>query len=332
VGLSINKACAELAFFWELQLSKSQADAMLNQLARSWESEFETLCELLACSAVVHTDETSWSINSVWAFLSEKARVLVFGCRKDADTLAQILSKDTFDGILVSDDAAVYQGFSHAQKYWAHLLRKAIRLTLLHSENEEYRSFLDGLLAVFHKAKGFAADRRLNDAGRETRVAKLFDVLSDVCVVRCGAGLLDTDAMDEPVDETDREFFNLVHELARLMCAGELFTFVLHPGADATNNEAERSLRGAAMDRRTGRTSKTIRGARRRTVLMSVRESLRLHLPAFHLGSVLDEVSRWSRNGESLFSTLLTTFGLDPPTESRLDNMVPLPKTPPAVS
>ena len=91
-----------------------------------------------------------------------------FGCRKDADTLAQILSKDTFDGILVSDDAAVYQGFSNAQKCWAHLLRKAIRLTLLHPENEEYRSFLDGLLSVFHKAKRFAADRRLSDAGRET--------------------------------------------------------------------------------------------------------------------------------------------------------------------
>jgi len=34
---------------------------------------------LLAVSAVVHADETSWSLNSVWAFLSEKARVLIFG-------------------------------------------------------------------------------------------------------------------------------------------------------------------------------------------------------------------------------------------------------------
>ena len=332
VGLSIDKACAELAFFWELQLSKSQADALLNQLARSWASEFETLCQLLACSAVVHTDETSWSINSVWAFLSEKARVLVFGCRKNADTLAQMLSKDTFDGILVSDDAAVYQGFSLAQKCWAHLLRKAIRLTLLHPENEEYRLFLDGLLAVFHKAKRFAADGRLGDAGRAERVTLLFDDLSDVCVVRCGAEVFATDALDKPADETDREFFNLVHEVARLMCAGELFTFVLHPEADATNNEAERSLRSSAMDRRTGRTSKMARGARRRTVLMSVMESLRLHLPEFHLASVLDEVSRWSRSGESLFSALLTEFGLDPPTESRLDNMVPLPQPTPAFS
>lgn len=31
-------------FFWKLPLSKSQADALLNQLSRAWESEFERLC------------------------------------------------------------------------------------------------------------------------------------------------------------------------------------------------------------------------------------------------------------------------------------------------
>jgi transposase len=96
VGLSMDKVCEQLKFFWELDLSKSQADALLNQLSREWETEFESLCMLLAVSAVVHADETSWSLNSVWAFLSEKARVLIFGCRKDANTLAQILPKESF--------------------------------------------------------------------------------------------------------------------------------------------------------------------------------------------------------------------------------------------
>jgi transposase len=147
VGLSMDKVCLQVKFFWNLDLAKSQADAILTQLSSRWEQEFETLCDLVACSAVVHADETSWSINSVWAFLSEQAPVLVFGCRKDADTLAEILPKDNFAGVLVSDDAAVYQGSSHAQKCWAHLLRKAIRLTLLYPDNDEYQSlsgWLDG--------------------------------------------------------------------------------------------------------------------------------------------------------------------------------------------
>ena len=108
---------------------------MLNQLSRHWESEFDTLCTLLANSAVVHADETRWSINSVWAFVSEKVRVLFFGVHKDADTLKRILDPETFAGIVVSDDAAVYANFTHSQKCWAHLLRKAIKLTLLEPDN-----------------------------------------------------------------------------------------------------------------------------------------------------------------------------------------------------
>ena len=48
-----------------MKLSKSRADALLHRLARQWEREFETLCTLLAHWAVVHADETGWSINSV---------------------------------------------------------------------------------------------------------------------------------------------------------------------------------------------------------------------------------------------------------------------------
>ena len=320
VGLSMDKVCGLLKFFWKLELSKSQADSLLSQLSRQWEHEFESLCQLLAVSAVVHADETSWSLNFVWAFLSEKARVLVFGCRKDGDTLAQVLSKDRFAGILASDDAAVYQGFTKAQKCWSHLIRKAVRFTLLQPENEEYRTFLEGLLAVFRKAKRAAADQRLKEAGRVARVAELFDDVCELCFARCG----DESHQPKPDDETDREYHNLVHEVSRLSCNEELFTFVLHPEVDATNNEAERSLRGAPQDRRTGRTRKNLRGAQRRTILMSVLESLKLHLAEFTLESVLSEVQTWWHHSESLFDRLVTECGLDPPAESRLNKLVPL--------
>jgi hypothetical protein len=112
LGLSFDKVCLTLQFLQNLRLSKTQADALLRQLSRHWQHEFEVLCTLLANSLVVHTDETSWSINSVWAFLSEKARLVLFGVHKDADTLEQILDPHTFAGLVVSDDAAVYANFS----------------------------------------------------------------------------------------------------------------------------------------------------------------------------------------------------------------------------
>ncbi len=76
LGLSLDKVCDQLKFLWELELPKSQADALLNQLSLEWETEFESLCMLLSVSEVVHADETWWSLNSVWALLSEMARVM----------------------------------------------------------------------------------------------------------------------------------------------------------------------------------------------------------------------------------------------------------------
>ena len=48
VELSMDKVCEKLKYFWELDLLKSQADALLNQLSCEWDTEFEVLCMLLA--------------------------------------------------------------------------------------------------------------------------------------------------------------------------------------------------------------------------------------------------------------------------------------------
>src|SRR5471030_2274419 len=107
IGLSFDKVCLTLQFLQNLPLGKTQADCLLKQLSRHWQQEFEVLCTLLANSLVVHTDETSWRINSVWAFLSEKARVILFGVHKDAATLEQFLNPQTFGGLVIRDRKSV---------------------------------------------------------------------------------------------------------------------------------------------------------------------------------------------------------------------------------
>jgi hypothetical protein len=76
----------------------------------------------------------------------------------------------------------------------------------------------------------------------------------------------------------ERDFTNLVNELGRLVMAEELFTFVLEPAVEATNNQSERNLRSPAQDRKAGRTNKTAKGAHRRSVIVSVLHSLRANL------------------------------------------------------
>jgi transposase len=329
VGLSFDKVCALLQFFQELRLRKAQVDALLHRLARHWQKEFDVLCTLLAQALVVHADETRWSLHSAWAFLSEKARLLVFGVHKDADTLQKILDPATFAGLVISDDAAIYANFTQAQKCWAHLLRKAIKLTLQDPSNPEYRVFTDGLLAIYRRACRVQGDGRLRAAGRARKVAALNDEVLELCAPVWVAEL-------PPLEEgAENDYRLLVNELMRLMLDEQLFTFVTTPPttqpnglsqpAAGTNNEAERTLRGVAQARVTGRTNKTLAGARRQTIVSSVLESLRLYLPHYTLTTVLTEVQRWCEVGRSCFETLLDKLNLTPPQQSVLDQLYASP-------
>ena len=259
VGLSFDKVCQLLFFFQNLKLTKGQANAVLYRLARHWERQFDVLCMLLANSLVVHADETSWSLRSVWAFLSEKVRVLLFGVHKDAATLEKLLDPATFAGIVISDHASVYANFSAVQKCWAHLLRKAIKLTLQDPHNEDYRNCTDRLLEIYGAACRVQGDQRLGDAGRARKVALLEDELFQLCAGKYFA--------DDVVAGLENDQRLLLSEVLRLLLQQELFTFVTaKPVAQpngtikavaGTNNEAERTLRAAAQARKTGRTNKS---------------------------------------------------------------------------
>jgi hypothetical protein len=305
LGLSLDKACQVLGFFQNLSLKKSQANALLNQLARVWEHEFDTLCMLLANSAVVYCDETGWSINSVWTFLTDTLTVMFYGVHKDGKTLAQILDKATFAGVLVSDDAAIYQGFSRAQKCWAHLLRKAIKLTLQAPEDTRYRELTDWLLSIYGTAKRVANDKRFSAVGRQRRVKELEEDLLVLCSVHSLAGS-ETEGVED-------DYRRLVNEIMRLLLAEELFVFVTTEGVDGDNNVSERELRDDAQRRDTGRTNKKPTGAKRQSIIASVLRSLGKQLSEFTLDSVLAEVQRWANRGRSCFTDQAKAAGLNRP-------------------
>lgn len=211
-----------------------------------------------------------------------------------------------------------------------HLLRKAIKLTLQEPANATYRTFADTLLAIYHEANRVQRDGRLGDAGRAKKVAALDDRILALCEAPWFADLPKQDGPDD-------DWRRLVNELMRLMLARELFTFVTAPPITpphgppqlvaGTNNEAERTLRSAALARKTGRTSKTDIGARRQTILVSVLESLRCQLPCFSITSVIAELRRWHATGTSCFRERLAARNLALPAGdlSLLDLILPVP-------
>ena len=333
VGLSFDKACLLMNFFQNLKLRKSQADALMKRLARRWEEEFDVLCMLLANSLVVHTDETGWSIHSVWAFLSEQVRVIFFGVPKDAKTLEQILDPATFGGILISDDAAVYANFTQSQKCWAHLLRKAIKLTLLEPTNAEYRRFADRLLEIYHASCRVQRDRRLSAAGRTEKVAMLEDEVFHLCVAMWAAEL-------PPGEGPEDDYRRLCNELM----PAEPGAATIHFRDGRPGTEAQRRNDGHLGNEQRIRTNAPLPGAspgygpyqqdvgcaRRQTVIVSVLESLRQYLSSFTLSSVIEEIGHWLEAGRSCFARLAAKLGLtggqphaDRP--SLLDRLLPVP-------
>jgi len=172
------------------------------------------------------------------------------------------------------------------------------------------------------------SDGRLSDAGRARKVSELDDEIADLCLP---AWVAELPKSEGPADD----YRLLVNELMRLMVDRQLFTFVTAAAVttpsgttlpvSGTNNEAERTLREPARARDTGRTNKTLRGARRRTVNVSVLESLRQQLSTFTLSTVIAEVGRWYETGESCFARLLKKCKLSPPLESPLDLLFPAP-------
>ena len=294
-GVSIDKACGILTFFTGLELSKSQADSLLSQLATDWQIEYDAIAELVAAAAILYIDETGWKVGKrscyTWIFSTLSTVLFKCGVGRGKAVLTDVLGEH-FDGIGVTDDYSAYQSqFTEHQLCWAHFLRKAIALSLRNPDNPQYKRFVESLFAIYYDAVRFSRDRRLS-AGRQAKVNKLQSRIRMICR-RYG------EEMEDAAPTDDAKFVRLQNELVDHI--EKLFVFVLHPEVEATNNRSERQARSEAMARKATRTSKTESGAKRRGIIMSVLASLSKRLEYFTLGSVLSEINRWFQTGQSVF-------------------------------
>ncbi len=294
-GVSIDKACGILAFFTGLELSKSQADSLLFQLAADWQVEYDAIAELVAAAAILYVDETGWKIGKrscyTWIFSTLTSVLFQCGVGRGKAVLTEVLGEE-FGGIGVTDDYNAYQSqFTEHQLCWAHFLRKAIAISLRNPGNRQYARFLKSLFAIYYEAVRASRDRRLS-AGRPAKVKKLQSRIRMICR-RYG------EELDDAAPADDGKFVRLQNELVDN--TEKLFVFVLHTEVEATNNRSERQARSEAMARKAARTSKTERGAKRRGVIMSVLASLSKRLDGFTLGNVLTEIDRWFETGRSVF-------------------------------
>jgi uncharacterized small protein (DUF1192 family) len=303
IGVSLDHACEVMRFFTKLELSKSQADSLLKQLATDWDKQYDTIAELIALQLIVYIDETGWKVGTkscyTWVFSTTMHVLFRCGVSRAKSEAAAVLG-DSFAGIGVTDDYAAYKSlFTQHQLCWAHLIRKAIKLALQYPDHPEYATFLDELCATYHQALRHQRDGRLS-VGRAEKAEQLLDRIRQLCT-RHGERIV---ADETPPHVAD--FIRLQNEL--LDNPDCLFVFVAHPTVEATNNRSERNARREAEVRKGARTSKTADGARRRGVILTVLASLATRFQRFTLDNLLSEVTRWWETGLSIFQQELAVL------------------------
>lgn len=302
-GLSLDHVCGVMRFFTGLELSKSQANELLNQLSRDWSAQYDTIAALLSHQLVLYIDETGWQVGKkhcyTWAFSTAMHVLFRCGVTRGKAEVEAVLGGQ-FMGIGVTDDYGAYRSlFYEHQLCWAHLLRKAIKLRLQHPEKTEYALFLDELYDIYQQAVRWQQDQRLS-VGRAEKVVVLQDRICQLCA------LADTDINTETMPIDEQTFIRLQNELIRGLDA--LFVFVVHPEVEATNNRSERNVRHEAMVRKGGRTSKRASGALRRAIIISVLATLNTRFEAFTLNHLLDEINQWAQDGVSRFQQELAAI------------------------
>ena len=102
IGVSQENAISIMNFFLGLELSRSQADSLLTQLADDWELQHDTIAELIALQTIVYIDETGWKVGKkgcyTWIFSTAEHVLFRCGVSRKKSEATSVLG-DFFNGI-----------------------------------------------------------------------------------------------------------------------------------------------------------------------------------------------------------------------------------------
>lgn len=253
-GATMRKTCKILNHLGGLRLTPGGLSQALARTAGKLAPAYAKLIESLRSSGAVHADETSWWVGGpghwLWVFTHPKATVYRVDSRRGRDVIHEILGTD-FAGVLVSDCLASYDdATSLQQKCYSHHLKAVSQAVKRHPHGGE--GYLREVRALLNAAMILPELDVDDDERSEMRKA-----LGERAIA-----LLVTDPRKDIEEERvrNRLFKQIDH----------LFTFLDHPGVDATNNLAERQLRPAVIARKVSCGNKTDAGARTLEILTSL--------------------------------------------------------------
>src|SRR5450631_178484 len=258
MGLSLGHTRQALSYGFGLEVSRGGLYRALARMAGRAEPTYKRLVETARRAPVNGMDETGWKVGGrlQWLHVAVSAHVTVYAILPGRGyTQAVTILGAEYDGFLVHDGWAPYYRFRLAfhQSCLAHLLKRCREMAQIAPPSEAaFPLAVQDLLQTSLALRDRYAQGEISEHGLRTASGRLEAKLD---------GML---ALPQRDPANQRLARHLTHEQLWI------FTFLHCFGLDATNNAAERAIRGMVIARKVWGGSRTWEGARTQQVLVSV--------------------------------------------------------------
>ncbi|HEV3449034.1 MAG TPA: IS66 family transposase [Gemmataceae bacterium] len=279
-GLSHGKVVRCLENLFGISLSRGGSAQIILRVAQRCEPVYATIRTCVRSAPWVVPDETGWHVagDLAWlhGFVTPDATAYVIDSTRGGAVSEALLGRD-YAGIMIHDGWSPYNQFANAahQQCLRHFLNRC---------DQMHGTATRGSVR-FPRAIG-----RILRQALKLRDRSVAGAVSDHGL-KVARGHLERDFFDailgRKIDPANERFAQHL----RNHC-GEIFTFLDHPGLDATNWRAELAMRFGVILRKVWGGNRTWAGARAQSVLMSVWRT------CWQRGRLaLDFVSQFLRNG-----------------------------------
>lgn len=270
LGLSYSKIQHELRTYFGLTVSVGELPGMVAEIAALFGPAYARLLDLMRQQAAIHIDETSWRVDGVahwlWVFVNDVVALYVVSRSRGSKVPQAVLGPD-FDGVVISDFFSAYSPLEVAKaKCWSHLLRDSHDYAKGQDAESERTRFHRTLHALFVEM-GLALEQvQADPSGR----ARVYDEM------RTKLWRFATEHW------RSWQCQQLAERIKKYL--DDLLVWLIDPAVEATNNAAERALRGAVVTRKTSFGSRSKRGAHAFARMLSI-------------------IMTWERQGKDFFAT-----------------------------
>lgn len=227
-----------------------------HRLADFWKPAIKKLEEDFRAENTKHADETGWRTDGdngySWLFCSNNTSIFKFENNRSAKVPAEVLGKEKIPGVLVVDR---YRGYNKApceiQYCYAHLLRDVKDLEKDFPKSKEITRFVKEFAPLLADAMGLRTEK-ISDKKYYKKAQERQDkimALARAPAKHCG------------IQKYQDIFIEKEHRL---------FHWVKDRKVPAENNRAERELRPTVIARKVSFGSQSTKGARTRSILMTI--------------------------------------------------------------